>query len=171
MMYSQRFKDRARSLFNSQVVRSKERKDKNGRITKRGYLLPFDFAAFFHWFLQALGGSEGAIVRCPYCTAVMDAYTLVVDHSDPLRRGGSPGLENLSLVCASCNDIKGQLTASEFRLFLDKLREIELAFGAAPVRNITSRLESQTRLATKARWDAAKQFKKHTTAAVAEEDF
>jgi len=42
--------------------------------------------------------------RCATCGAV---ETLTIDHIDPLSKGGSDDLDNLQLLCRSCNSRKG----------------------------------------------------------------
>ena len=44
--------------------------------------------------------------RCANCDAVDD---LVLDHVIPIARGGRSQLDNLQLLCATCNRIKGAL--------------------------------------------------------------
>jgi hypothetical protein len=48
---------------------------------------------------------------CRGCGARAD---LTVDHVQPLSRGGNDALENLQLLCGSCNSRKGVLTDEEF---------------------------------------------------------
>jgi hypothetical protein len=50
------------------------------------------------------------------------------------------------------------------------MRDMEIEFGPASVKNICSRLESQTKLAAQARWNQAKEFKKKAEAAAALDD-
>jgi hypothetical protein len=129
-------------------------------VIRKGYELAFTIDDFRRWFLQQLGGTEGGVTRCAYCNQPIDAYSAVIDHATPLKRGGAPDLSNLVAACASDNDIKGQLTADEYRRFIEKMRELEIEFGPAPVKNITARLESQTKLAAQARWNQAKEARK-----------
>ncbi len=44
--------------------------------------------------------------RCANCGA---AEALVLDHLIPIAKGGSSTLDNLQLLCAECNRIKGKL--------------------------------------------------------------
>ena len=151
--YSERFKERARSLYESIRNRAREKRNKNGRVIRQGYAIPFTAEEFRQWLLQQFGGAEGGVTRCPYSTAPIDVYSCVIDHKIPLKRGGSPDLSNLVACSAKENDIKGQLTDAEYRAFNDKLRELEIEFGPACVKNITQRLESQTKLAATVRRD------------------
>ncbi|MDE2637033.1 MAG: HNH endonuclease signature motif containing protein [Chloroflexota bacterium] len=55
------------------------------------------------WFRRlAADGGE----RCANCGA---GEKLVLDHVIPIARGGLSRLENLQLLCAECNRIKGKL--------------------------------------------------------------
>lgn len=51
---------------------------------------------------------------CGLCGLKIKKNDLTVDHIVPLSRGGSHDLENLRLVHAKCNVIKGNLLDSEF---------------------------------------------------------
>jgi len=166
---TQRFNDRVTSLFNSQQSRSREKKNKNGRIIKKGYILPFNKKQFTSWMLDQFGGENGAI-QCRYCRRPIDAYSCQIDHGMPLARSGSPGLGNLCPTCAPCNDTKGQLTPEEFQFFLDKMAEMSMRFHSGiAVQNITHRLESYSAMkATVNRHHAGRQ--KATVAAVVEEE-
>jgi|SRR5579871_1009856 len=150
---SQRFKDRLSSLWKSQVNRSREKSGPSGIISRRGYVLPFDQKQFAAWFLQQFAGNEGGVIRCCYCNRPVDAYSCVVDHAIPLKRGGSPGLENLALPCETCNSIKGQLTPEEFKDFLDHMVILGNKHGQKPVTDIMSRLEKAVKLAAGMRFN------------------
>jgi len=55
------------------------------------------------WYRRlAAGGAE----RCANCGGEDD---LVLDHVIPVAKGGASKLENLQLLCAVCNRIKGKL--------------------------------------------------------------
>lgn len=139
---SQRFKARVESLFKSQQNRASEKKDKNGRIIRKGYALSFDRREFIAWFLDEFGGENTAIL-CRYCHRPIDAYSCVVDHGVPLKRGGPAELSNLDVICSPCNSVKGKLTPDEMTAFLLKMREMADQFhNAAAVQDITHRLES-----------------------------
>lgn len=157
--YSERFKERARSLYESIRKRAKEKRKKNNRVISQGYPIPFTTEQFRQWLLAQFGGTEGGVTRCAYCNRPIDVYNCAIDHEKPLKRGGSPDLHNLIACCASDNDIKGQLTGEEYRAFICLLREMEMSFGPAPVRNITARLESQTKLAAMNRREQVRQVK------------
>lgn len=143
---SPRFADRCDSLFQSQKNRAKEKKDKNGRILKLGYLLPFDRKQFIAWFLDQFGGENNAIL-CRYCKRPIDAYTCQVDHAVPLKRGGSPGLGNLGPICAPCNAIKSKMIPEEMEYFCGLMIDMGNHFhNGVAVQDITHRLESYSKM-------------------------
>jgi 5-methylcytosine-specific restriction endonuclease McrA len=166
---SQRFTDRVDSLFKSQQNRAREKKNKNGRIIKKGYTLPFEKKQFTAWLVDKFHG-EGGALQCPFCRRPIDAYICQLDHSTPLSRSGTPGLDNLEPVCAPCNDSKGKLTAEEFGFFLDKMAEMSMHFHSGiAVQNIMHRLESYSAMkATVNRHHAGRQ--KAAVIAVVDED-
>lgn len=167
---SQRFKDRALTLYQSQVNRARQKTGPSGRISKKGYELPFDQKQFIAWFVDKFGGNEGGVIRCCYCTAPIDAYSCVVDHEIPLKRGGSPGLENLGLLCEGCNQSKGILLPEEFRFFLDKMAEMSVRFASGQaVQDIMSRLRKAVKLAAAMRFNIASKQKKAAQAVIEEE--
>jgi len=50
--------------------------------------------------------------RCTYCGTEEGPFQ--IDHVFPWSRGGRHELENLCVACATCNALKGALTADEF---------------------------------------------------------
>lgn len=54
--------------------------------------------------------------RCWYCGALPDELT--VDHAKPCSRGGKNSDDNLLPACDYCNNLKSDLTVSEFRKFV-----------------------------------------------------
>jgi 5-methylcytosine-specific restriction endonuclease McrA len=167
---SKRFQDRINSLFGSQQNRAREKRGPSGRLSKAGYVLPFDKKQFAAWFLDQFSGNEFSVIRCKYCNKPVDAYSCVVDHEIPLKRGGSPGLQNLGLPCEPCNQIKGGMTPDEFRFFLATLQQMALRFhGGQAVQDITSRLQKAIKLAAAVRFSMSR--KRQQVAPVAEEEF
>jgi 5-methylcytosine-specific restriction endonuclease McrA len=162
---SSRFKERLSSLWKSQVNRSREKTGPSGRVSRKGYVLPFDQKQFVEWFLNQFGGNEGAAIRCCYCNRPVDAYSCHVDHKMPLKRGGSPGLDNLALPCSTCNSVKGQLTPEEFKDFLDSMVLLGNKHGQKAVTDIMSRLEKAVKLAAGMRFNIMQRQKQ------AEKDF
>jgi hypothetical protein len=54
--------------------------------------------------------------RCWYCGAKPEELT--IDHAKPRSRGGKNTDENLVPACFYCNNLKAQLTLSEWRKFV-----------------------------------------------------
>lgn len=145
-IYSAQFKERARSLYESLRSRTREKKNKNGRITRKGYELPFSMEEFRAWLLATFH-SEDAPIQDKYTGEWITLYTCSMDHEIPLRRGGSPGLENLCPLAPANNNCKGKLTPDEFRFFRQCMHDMAARFGNTPVADITSRMEKATALA------------------------
>ena len=125
--WSQRFADRVKSLFQSQKNRAKEKKNKLGRITRKGYVVPFTEKQFGDWLLLKFGAESGC-VRCRYCNQPIDAYSCVIDHAVPLNRSGVAGFVNLDAVCDPCNNVKGKMTPEEMDFFLACMRDMAMKF-------------------------------------------
>ena len=53
--------------------------------------------------------------HCWYCGAKPEPDDLTVDHAKPRSRGGRNWDANLLPACAYCNNLKDNLTVSEFR--------------------------------------------------------
>lgn len=45
--------------------------------------------------------------RCNGCANAYEAKDLTIDHIEPTSRGGTNDIDNLQLLCHSCNSIKG----------------------------------------------------------------
>jgi hypothetical protein len=143
---SDKFSDRCDSIFYNQRNRAKEKKDKNGRTIKAGYVIPFDKKQFTAWFLDKFGGENNAIL-CRYCKRPIDAFTCQVDHAVPLKRGGPPALSNLDTICAPCNAIKGKMTPEEMEFFCALMIDMGNHFhNGTAVQDITHRLESYSKM-------------------------
>ena len=56
--------------------------------------------------------------RCWYCGEVPEPGDLTVDHAKPRSRGGKNFDDNLLPACDYCNNLKSNLTVSEFRKFV-----------------------------------------------------
>jgi len=61
--------------------------------------------------------------RCWYCGCEPEDGELTVDHAKPRSRGGQNLDENLLPACGYCNNLKANLTVSEFRKWV-KVRVI-----------------------------------------------
>jgi 5-methylcytosine-specific restriction endonuclease McrA len=59
---------------------------------------------------------------CAYCTVTLNwhqrSFCPSIDHCIPLARGGRHRVENITVCCVACNEMKGTLTAEEFMAFL-----------------------------------------------------
>lgn len=129
------FKTRADALYES--CRSRWRNKLQKGLPKNveldiapGDILPFSRQEFYKW-LWALTGLNA--FPCVYCRTPIDILNLSLDHRTPLRRGGGPELENLGVLCVSCNSVKGEFTEDEFLLIV--------AFVDGPGAHIRARLE------------------------------
>ena len=78
--------------------------------------LPFTYAEYRRWVLDAFGGNWDSVVQCTYCTRLLNVQTFVTDHREPLKFGGAIGLENLALCCEDCNLAKGSMSEDGFRM-------------------------------------------------------
>jgi 5-methylcytosine-specific restriction endonuclease McrA len=59
--------------------------------------------------------------RCGYCGRSEDEVgKLSIDHMTPLSRGGSNSLCNKIPACRHCNDSKGNKTAEEYLVWLER---------------------------------------------------
>jgi hypothetical protein len=108
--------------------------------------LPFTKEEFRAHVLAALGGHDDGAVNCRYCRGWFTLEDLAVDHSKPLSRGGSAGLDNLEYPCKPCNDRKGSMSPDEYLALLAFLETIPL--GRI---DVLKRLEQSVKLAAGAR--------------------
>lgn len=108
--------------------------------------LPFTKAEFRAHVLAALGGHDDGAVNCRYCRGWFTLEDLAVDHSKPLSRGGSAGLDNLEYPCKACNDRKGSMSPDEYLALLNFLETVPLARI-----DVLKRLEQSVKLAAGAR--------------------
>ncbi len=67
------------------------------------------------------GQQEG---RCNGCRSEFPFRVLEVDHDIPQRAGGQDNIENLQLLCAHCNRVKGD-RSQEY--LVARLRELGIA--------------------------------------------
>ena len=91
-----------------------------GRVKAKLKLpLPFTLTEYRVFVLDKFGGNWDGVVQCCYCTRWLNVQTFVTDHVEPLKFGGGIDLDNLDLCCEECNCLKGALSASGFRRFIE----------------------------------------------------
>ena len=154
------FMARTGSIYGNMVSRFSEKRNKNGRITRMGFTVPFSREEFRDWLCEQLGG-EGGVKKCTYCQTFVSAADLVIDHMTPPNRGGSLNFDNLAVCCASCNQVKGGMKAESYVA----LRTFALLnLDPDCCKDLFKRLQSQMKLATMQRWELAKKFKQKKSA-------
>jgi 5-methylcytosine-specific restriction endonuclease McrA len=141
--------------YRAMVARFAERRDKRDRVYRYERQIPFTLDQFREWMLAKLNGSEAGTTQCPYCGAWLTAADCAIDHRHPVARGGSLELDNLQLLCASCNQKKGKLMHEYFLLLLRTLD----GFPEADKRDVLQRLESAYQLAAQRNWHSKKRAK------------
>lgn len=62
------------------------------------------------WYLDRLAGEDG-VLSCANCGSTNNPH---IDHIVPLSRGGGNELDNLQILCMSCNFSKGTKTMAEW---------------------------------------------------------
>lgn len=120
MITVEQFRERASVIYSGQRDRHKRKLLKG--IPKGVTLdidsddiLPYTRQEFSKWLWDQVGLQA---VRCPYCGAIMDALSLVIDHRVPIKLGGSVDLANQEPICKDCNLAKGALTPEQFTALL-----------------------------------------------------
>lgn len=124
---------RASRQFENMRWRFRTKKNKNGAILKQGQEMPFTISEYRSWVRAQFAAQRS---RCPYCDISIFEWNYVVDHKDPIKRGGPPGLHNLALCCADCNTVKGNLTVAEYM----GLREALMRIGLGALADVFKRL-------------------------------
>mgnify|MGYP001607191304 CR=1 FL=1 len=71
--------------------------------------------------MESLGIRDGHVWTCFYCHHKLREYgdnnqpdSPIIEHRNPLMRGGSDTMSNLRLACVACNTAKGTKTEYEF---------------------------------------------------------
>jgi hypothetical protein len=125
MLTTQQFNTRSKSLYDGMKSTFRARYWKKGKragmVRVPGRELPFDLEDLRRHLAKRIGLNAKP---CTYCGAAIDILSLSLDHQYPVSRGGSLALDNLVECCADCNRLKGPLTAEEFGLLLDFLRQL-----------------------------------------------
>jgi len=134
-MFTQKdFEQRASNLYDNDIKRWRARLQAQAPrgVTLEipaSQVLPYTRTQHRMWLWNAMGCSLGAF-QCTYCNAPIDLISMVVDHKTPIRRGGSPDLDNQCLCCDRCNKVKGEFTEMEFRILLAFMEGPGLLFRA-----------------------------------------
>ena len=71
--------------------------------------------------------------RCAYCGRSHRIDYLEIDHKLPVSRGGGDEVENLQLLCTSCNMRKGIQTDQEFRRRYQRLLPDDSSIPSPPI--------------------------------------
>lgn len=58
---------------------------------------------------------DGPRIVCAYCGRAVAHADVVGEHATPLSRGGVDKMSNIVSACRQCDQLKGPLTAEEFR--------------------------------------------------------
>ncbi len=62
--------------------------------------------------------------KCKFCDTIITRQVLVVDHQRPVSKGGTSNLDNLQVICKTCNGMKGSLDEANFELLLEWLNKM-----------------------------------------------
>jgi len=89
---------------------------RKGQLRHAGRTLPFSLEEFRDRVCDDLSvprkcGNDNQIWNC---RTMLTFENYVIDHALPVSRGGGIGLDNLQLICADCNNVKGDLTWEEY---------------------------------------------------------
>jgi len=109
------FMKRTLSIYGGMRAR---RRKLEGQADKQ---LPFSLA---HLRLRIENALQGAY-PCRFCKVPLTIKNISPDHKIPVERGGKWSMQNIELICLSCNHCKGRLTAVEFRRLYNTLLEFD----------------------------------------------
>lgn len=62
-------------------------------------------------YKKKLYGDRGGV--CPICEDFLELKFFEVNHIHPISKGGDNSIENLELLCRSCNSAEGNKTMAE----------------------------------------------------------
>ncbi len=63
-------------------------------------------------------GARRSGERHPHCGEILKPSNVSVDHGNPTSRNGAHALDNLAVMCQTCNERKGPLTTCEYSALL-----------------------------------------------------
>lgn len=107
---------RARRILTKILERAALKRDKNERMIRPPRPVSFDLEDLVAWLIAKSEGATGEVWRCAYCGLHLAIDDLELDHREPLSRGGTNDLSNLTVSCKPDNLQKGELTEAEYRL-------------------------------------------------------
>ena len=61
---------------------------------------------------------------CKYCDKRLDYRNIACDHIIPLVKNGPSSVDNLQLICKTCNTRKGPLNEEDFLLLIQLIGEL-----------------------------------------------
>ena len=62
--------------------------------------------------------------ECRYCSKILTFRNIACDHIIPLSKSGDSVVENLQLICKTCNTRKGPLDEQDFTMLIDLVIEL-----------------------------------------------
>lgn len=62
--------------------------------------------------------------QCKYCDKKLTIHNIACDHIIPMAKGGGSVMENLQLICGTCNRRKGHLDEKDFELLMQLVEEL-----------------------------------------------
>lgn len=62
--------------------------------------------------------------ECKYCQKTLTYRNIACDHIIPISKNGDSTVDNLQLICKTCNTRKGPLNEDDFELLIDLIIEL-----------------------------------------------